>query len=431
MLRIFLLFFIGTFLCCKEREPTNSHPDFEGGRKVRKSDFAATVSLQSYDLAADEFKHFCTAARIGGQLFLTAAHCVINRDKRTVAAKFLPGVDLRLFFGSSKDSKDPNKDSADVHVEYVAVHPSYLTAIEFNGGRDIGYSKAADEKLLDIAVIKIQESLPENVIRIAEIVFATEIAQGLGVRVGGYGKIGEDKNNVNLDLMYERLAVDEVSGSLFYIPVLNTINGVSKEVRIREGDSGGPVYLDTKVLGSAEEFYGKIIGVNAKGSTLDNPDKYSAFARLDDNYNSNSELPEDWIKSLGPKNHESFAKIDRDFRLSCNVKTSNVEFSFAEVSVQAVLGRLQNLPSEIVADVRDLQNGSVAQNLRFKRNLYSGVDEFFAEALDSKKQRIFYKFEIPSSYEVGIYLFSGRDKKALQTREYDDIPKGTCFLSMK
>ncbi len=243
-----------------------------GGEKATAENFPATVYIPG-----------CTAVKVGDNAFLTAAHCVTDDNLMMLEDDFSAGSTLVLKHGVLIG----NAADHPVNVSNTYIHPSYAAAINAGGGRGIASNQFA--KIVDLALIVVNQrtpSIPSANVRPASIGPNTNIV------AGGYGcendpfsdptiMIAED----DLDddglkqrrLMWAATTVLAVNGS-----VLEFGQGQIREQQIRfcNGDSGGPIFLDTRSSKNRQDrqhIFTTVVGVNAfRGLTR------NSFTRLDD-----------------------------------------------------------------------------------------------------------------------------------------------------
>lgn len=217
----------------------------------------------------------CSAAKIGGEAFLTAAHCVVNYTTGALDQDFGSGRTLRL---AAADTPKSPSEFRPVTVNRVSIHPDYLKGlesyVEYKKDTINGLAKAYSGKVLrglieslekhqnlgsrfpDVAVISIVEKTPE--IPVIEVDFSTLSAED-DVELAGYGcESGLDSQLTPKAYPFGRrkwgetqvIRVDEVN---FYTYSERLRHGTPS---LCPGDSGGPVIRGGKVVGVNGAIYG-------------------------------------------------------------------------------------------------------------------------------------------------------------------------------
>lgn len=163
---------------------------------------------------------FCTGAAIAQDLVLTAAHCV------------LPGADYKLIeFDAARQPKL-------LDIKQVARHPT------FNLQTLLGHRATADMALLKLAQPLPAGIIPANLDRTDRKPQAGErySISGYGLAVRGDGKTGGT-------LRSAQLVSTGKPGNLQIRLVDPATNGESPGIGACTGDSGGPVYQGTALIG--------------------------------------------------------------------------------------------------------------------------------------------------------------------------------------
>jgi secreted trypsin-like serine protease len=266
----------------------NGQPEFEkflvGGKEDLSENFPSVIS---FSLVDNSLKERCSGTKVGPNILLTAAHCIldeVNQKDVTSIEKIKLGT--QFYFSSSPKISSP-KQVTSTEVVNVFVPPGLESCFD-KPEKEVAHCV---DKAPDIALIQIKESQPFNVIETA-LMDLSFVDPGDTVSVVGYGLQGENdiappvrKSHTMkvvapeiLKKVYEELsdAEDEVDNELYF-----GTYGISmgeEYASLGSGDSGGAVFKE-------REGVQYLVGVNAFAfCPNDTPDceitSNSFFARI-------------------------------------------------------------------------------------------------------------------------------------------------------
>ena len=233
-----------------------------GGKEDLSGEFSSVLSFSLVDIS---LKERCSGTKVGRNLILTAAHCVLNESKQkdfTLVEKTKIGTKMYYSF-SPKISNI--KQVTTTQVVDVLIPPKLESCF------DEPEEEVANcvEKSPDIALIQIKESKPFNQISAASVDLAY-IQEGDTVSVVGYGVQSDNDTTPpvrkfhtmkvapaeSLKKVYQELAdADEEVDNELYFGTYGISVG-SEYASLGSGDSGGPVFKE-------REGNQYIVGVNA------------------------------------------------------------------------------------------------------------------------------------------------------------------------
>lgn len=263
-------------------------PMMSGGTPAVPGQFPATVYIPD-----------CTASKVGATLFLTAAHCVVDRHAMTIAPAFTAGAELAIYTGVNLGQE---RTGHPLTVRRTAIHPSYAAKLCASAGE--GVDKQDFNKVFDLALIEVFE--PTEAIAVASLDHGV-LQAGNAIVVGGYGlKVdptpiddgsggiivaGEDDPAFGPTHRLDAAAttIDATDGTVHLVQNGYTLDGIGhvlsgglfadKALKLLPGDSGGAVYLDDRPpeVELAEHRFTTVVGVNSFTGLA-----HSAFSRIDD-----------------------------------------------------------------------------------------------------------------------------------------------------
>lgn len=193
---------------------------------VEASLFTATIIIN---------ENRCTGSKVGEHLFLTAAHCLVDRENGGVSPRFLPGETITL-------KTHYLKEWIVLTMKQVFIHPSYQEKLveRIQAGHsthEIAY------EAFDIAFFTVYETTQS--IGAAQLDF-NDVLVGEELTLGGYGcedasyqKPKREKYKIHHTVVVSDQNKSDIEKFNFFTP--------GKRYHIREasicpGDSGGPVY---------------------------------------------------------------------------------------------------------------------------------------------------------------------------------------------
>lgn len=266
----------------------NGQPEFAkflvGGKEDLSDSFP---SVLSFSLVDNSLKERCSGTKIGPNILLTAAHCILNEvQHKDVTSIEKIKVGTHFYYSSSPKISNPKLVTSTEVVSFFV--PSSLEACFDKPEKEVAHCV---DKAPDIALIQIKESQPFNEIETA-LMDLSFVDHGDTVSVVGYGVQGENdasppvrKSHTMkvvdpemLKKVYEELsdAEDEVDNELYF-----GTYGISmgeEYASLGSGDSGGAVFKE-------REGVQYLVGVNAFAfCPNDTPDceitSNSFFARI-------------------------------------------------------------------------------------------------------------------------------------------------------
>jgi hypothetical protein len=209
------------------REATESHVNITNSILSTSTQFPSVVLIKTGDGSGET----CTGTFIGSRTVLTAAHCLPNNQMKSG----LPAGKISVFIGGSNGREVPADG---------VYFPKW--AGKMNMPID-GY---------DIAVITLREAAAPAISAVG----TKKVSIGESFMISGYGMLSHEKElydadyNDNLELYYGRnqvLATNE--HYIFAVGESDFEGGVASGLGsiIAPGDSGGPLFIDDKVVGTA------------------------------------------------------------------------------------------------------------------------------------------------------------------------------------
>ncbi len=201
------------------------------------------------------FNEICTASKISKDVFIIAAHCVVNFDRNQIKSEFAE---------RSRISLRNSVVTSDVTIKKVLVHPLYLREMKEREGY---YKLETGFEATDVAMVKINESTPQ--IPIAKLDFGT-VLPNEKIWIGGYGC--EVSGNKSIPHSTPKLKMALVSaihpsqvknkygnGSPISAATYNFYTSGKmhdlKSASLCPGDSGGPVYRNGAVVGINSNYF--------------------------------------------------------------------------------------------------------------------------------------------------------------------------------
>ncbi len=186
-------------------------------------------------MPATIFMAGCTAAKIGPRHFLTAAHCVIDFDKKALLSDFQPGATLNIYYGVNLHGTQATR----VNVIASLVHHSYLERLKTASA--LAMQVSGLDSISDLAIVIVSEATDH----IAEAKVSGDVHFGDSIEIGGYGcrvfpfevkepVIAKGAPSIDNSLYSANVQISQVLASVINIKDAN--------ISICNGDSGGPAY---------------------------------------------------------------------------------------------------------------------------------------------------------------------------------------------
>lgn len=246
----------------------------------------------------------CSGSKIGEYAYLTAAHCVLDKQSGELRSSLHKGQAFEVVHGIRKSSGKSYR----LTVDAVAVHYTYVALAKELAGKSA--KDKAYESAFDLAVILVKEPTPEIA---SAVISPTRVPIGSSVVVSGYGCEYWDDDPLNSDFggstvvsgssnfgNDDRLKYDVrlVSQEDYQYARVEDERGPLSELKFKlcPGDSGGGAFTiqDRAKPYSQKELAGmrfnELVGVNSFISVAT-----SAYSRLDKNARAN---PYDCIQSI-------------------------------------------------------------------------------------------------------------------------------------
>lgn len=244
---------------------TQSDVKLIGGAEADVGQFPATVQYE-----------MCTGAKIGAHHFLTAAHCVIDKQAGVLRPTLRKGARLTFRSGVRVDAATP----LTVTVKTTSIHPLYAARVaELAGTLD------ADQSHRDVPDVALIEVVEDTAAIPTATIAPQTLRRGTAVIVGGYGcevqPGGEQSNSPGFGgdelpgaaltdstnsglpgarLKWARVAIDSLDAGYYSFRDRMTPLG-DLSLKLCPGDSGGPVYLAT----NTGTPHSTIVAVNSFG----------------------------------------------------------------------------------------------------------------------------------------------------------------------
>lgn len=257
-----------------------SNAEFVGENSIDQQDqelIGGTAAPPYHHRSTVAIGDWCTAAKVGPRLYLTAAHCVVepkeleggltpnNTPERDgISAKFTPGTPLVIAYGL--DVNDQTKRST-VNIVKTNVHPTWLEAMNYRVG-------ATTVGAADVAVVEVDTELSQIPQARVEL---GEVQPGAQVTKVGFGC--EDRANKEGGNVLGRYKTADA----WVLPRSELVTGTDKihdaneaetvdasylltsgqardpqRASLCPGDSGGPLYIpnnsDPRVVGINSDY---------------------------------------------------------------------------------------------------------------------------------------------------------------------------------
>lgn len=210
---LFSVFLLSLTACSK---PQQTDRTVLGGELANsESDIAqSTVALGFYQNG--KFKSNCTGTIISKDIVLTAAHCV--------KAYEMDDIDVIVYFGNEYRTHNESLERTTISWIY---HRGYDRISDQNGMFLTAYN--------DVAVIKIQGTLPEHSKPVSLIAADREVPKGSDLILAGWGATQDDPFTPSINLQFTTV-------KLFKYWNTHLITDQREKKGACSGDSGGPAY---------------------------------------------------------------------------------------------------------------------------------------------------------------------------------------------
>lgn len=251
-------------------EPSNS--DFADGEFFDEQEqelIGGTTAAQYHFRSTVGIGDVCTATKVGARLYLTAAHCVFDRNELAdgfpptnapnhdgVAAQFSPGASIAIAYGLNVNDQSQR---ATVKVVKTNIHPTWLVYSRIHltvaGGADIAVVEV-DRDLPQIPEARVELGEVQPGTPVVKVGFGCEDSAGGNVNVLGRYKTADatvlpasalSVGSGDLQTAWEGLVVESS-----YL-LTSGKQRESSRASLCNGDSGGPLYLnnnsDRRVVG--------------------------------------------------------------------------------------------------------------------------------------------------------------------------------------
>jgi trypsin len=255
-----------------------------GGKNVPDGDAKGVLNIFTTDEAGD-ISNSCTASKIGAKFILTAAHCVYGKNVNSIAWSNSGSVDLG----------DENATLYGLYVKKVNIHPSYELF------KMLGKSFGAN----DIAILEVDTTKGNFLNRFQEIpslkLDFIPVMSGETLQTYGYGceavndldnPISHKKISDIASLAYSSLntscssldpLINQNAPAIYKTQIVSSSLASGGKSSLCEGDSGGPVLRN-----------GKVVGVNSQSIIDQTSQAQEAYLNL------HSRLSEvkNWVESI-------------------------------------------------------------------------------------------------------------------------------------
>lgn len=224
---------------------TNSFGFLIGGKKAAANQYKSSVFINDS----------CSASKISSKFFLTAAHCVYDYSHGLIRENYLPLEDftVKTHYGVSKV----------LTVKKTHIHYTFVDVVE-EKLRQNQTGDTAPFAAFDIAIIEVNENSSE--IPAAKIDF-NYIKPDTVITIGGYGCVDQKWSKVT-EVLYKimttktvpesTLSFDSYSRNLSQAYNHNIYSKGfkmdSKSASLCPGDSGGPAYVNNKIVGINSQY---------------------------------------------------------------------------------------------------------------------------------------------------------------------------------